>query len=118
MHLELDVLNSQLALYEKKESTSSVKNKTLRKERFDLKEKLKEKEKELEQRFPRQVMNASRNRLTNKRRVQVALVVRHEKCPALGWQVLASMGTKTIKRTHRHLDHRPQQFVPDDLCQG
>jgi len=45
--LKLDILNSQLALYEKKSSTGSEKNKKLNEERFDLKEKLKDKEKQL-----------------------------------------------------------------------
>lgn len=47
LRLELDVLNSQLALYERKDSTGNEKNKKLRNERFELKEKLKGKEKEL-----------------------------------------------------------------------
>ena len=48
LHLELDVLNSQLALYEKKESSSSDKNKKLKQERIELKERLKNKELELD----------------------------------------------------------------------
>jgi hypothetical protein len=49
LHLELDIMNSQLALFDKKGEFLSDKNKKLRQERFDLKEKLKEKENQLEQ---------------------------------------------------------------------
>ncbi|MBI9100201.1 MAG: UvrD-helicase domain-containing protein [Spirochaetaceae bacterium] len=49
MHLELNVLNSQLALYEKKDNSHSSNNKKLIDKRLELKEKLKEKEILLEQ---------------------------------------------------------------------
>ncbi|MBB6481823.1 3'-5' exonuclease [Spirochaeta isovalerica] len=48
MLLQMDVLNSQLALYEKKDSAAAERNKKLRDERFKLKEKLRDKEKQLE----------------------------------------------------------------------
>ena len=49
LHLEMDVLNSQLALFNKTDKSTSNKNDKLRKERVALKEKLKDKEKQLEQ---------------------------------------------------------------------
>ncbi|MBN2656056.1 MAG: AAA family ATPase [Spirochaetales bacterium] len=48
MLLQMDVLNSQLALFEKKDSAAVERNKKLRDERFALREKLREKEKQLE----------------------------------------------------------------------
>jgi hypothetical protein len=49
LHLQLDILNSQLALHDKKGESLSAKNKQLREERFDLNRKLREKEKLLEE---------------------------------------------------------------------
>jgi len=49
LHLELDILNGQLALFDKKGETLNSKNKKLREERFSLKEKLKEKVEQLEE---------------------------------------------------------------------
>lgn len=47
--LQLDVLNSQLALYERKDNDASAHNKKLQSEREVLREKLREKEKELDE---------------------------------------------------------------------